>query len=316
MSIQPADAITLEDSQNYNGLEIKSSNTVVEKTVESKPNKTIAVEWVQAIGTIAVSLVLGIFTCFQTETANQARRQEAKLAEDNQQHEIMSDYFEQMSKLMIEKGLMSSDRTPEVELAARAITLNAANRLDGERKGQLLKLLYEADLIGRCAFNSSAAKSTGECKPNIFSLEDAKLDKVTYDRPLFLQGVNLDGARLSEAKLQKIVLDKAEMNNVNLRGADLEEAFLNDAQLKGARLERTNLSGAKLLRANLAGADLRGADLRGADLTGAILKGAVLKDAKYDSKTKLPGFNPSTAGMRELSSSSAVYRQQVLNRQS
>jgi uncharacterized protein YjbI with pentapeptide repeats len=305
--------LSLNGVQDSNGSKTEAPNNRADTSL-SKPEKAISIEWIQAVGTIAVTLVLGLLTYVQTESANKARQLEIDLAKDNQQHEVMSNYLEQMTKLMVEENLMSSERKPEVALAARAITLNAANRLDETRKGQLLKLLYESRLIGQCQFDAKSTK-INKCDETILKLDDAKLDKATYDRPLFLQGVDLRGARLSEAKLQSIILDNSVLERINLRDADLKGALLRNANMKGARLNRADLSNAQLLRSDLRGADLTGADLRGADLTDARLEGALLKDAKYDNRTKFSGFNPSAVGMEEVNDN-FLRNRQVTNRKS
>lgn len=300
-------------------------------------------EWMQFAVSIAVTLLLGGLTwkqgqinIQQNQNAEKSRIQQEELAKQNHFDEILSNYLNQITYLMVEGDLRQSNEGSEARSAARAITLNALRQLDGNqngnRKGELLKFLYEADLIGGC---QSTSEVTKVC-PAIVELSEAKLDGATYERPLFIAGADLDQARLRNAYLPGIWLDKAEMNGVRLEGAVLTGAILTDAQMEGAnltgvqlasaRLHRANLTkailehavlngaklqgailteanlegaqlqGATLTKANLKGAILQGADLRGANLSEAKLQGANLKGAIYDSKTIFPGDNPNPTG--------------------
>jgi uncharacterized protein YjbI with pentapeptide repeats len=257
-------------------------------------------DWLQIISSIAVPVILGILSY-------QLSAQQAKTAEESQRSALVTEYYDQMQKLLIDEKLRGTAVDSEVRSMGRAMTLSTARQLDGERKGDLLKFLYESRLIGgQCKYDAKQIRYN-QCQNAIIDLKGAKLGSTIIDsnNTLPLAGIDLRGASLPEAKLSKVVLNSALMNRVILKDTDLSEALLADAQLQDALLEGANLTNAKLQRANLqranltnanlTGADLSKADLTGADLTGAILKGAKLQGAIYDSKTKLPGFNPSPA---------------------
>lgn len=284
-----------------------------------RSREEIAVSWIQALGTLAVTVVLGALTILQTDAANKARDQQEtnaqkardqqeQLARDNQQHEILSGYIKELTELMVNENLMSSSPNAEVRLAARAITLNASNRLDDTRKGHLLKLLYESRLIGgHCQLDPRTA-TPSKCLGSILNLRDTNLQKakIEGDLPLVLSGIDLTGASLPEAQLPKISLSKAILKQSDLKRSNLSGALLSGANMENAVLENADLSNAILPRAVLKNANLKGANLKGANLTGANLQGADLTGALYDSKTKLPGFNPISAGMSESASISAA----------
>jgi uncharacterized protein YjbI with pentapeptide repeats len=112
-------------------------------------------------------------------------------------------------------------------------------QLDGERKGLLLRFLYESELIGK------PTEAEGE--------EDQK--RATVD----LYGASLRGA--------------------DLNGADLRGADLNGADLRGADLNGADLSIANLYGADLSGADLNGATVTDEQLAQArSLEGATMPD--------------------------------------
>lgn len=317
--------------------------------------------WLEVISTIAIPLAIGFLTLGlgavqvyiaqknrsnDITIANANRRQDLDIANKNRQHEIMSEYLKNMKELIVDEQLFegSSEQYKQMASMARAMTLNVARQIETpEGKGQLLKFLYEADLIGRCQLSQEAKPI--QCEEPVFSLTGVKLDALTLDNPMIpLARINLEGAKLGQANMPGVTLIMAEMNQATLKGAILsgsdlsdskmENVILENADLTGARLSRAklggaslsnavfnkaklqeadlrsaNLTGTKLQEADLRNANLSGANLQGADLTGAILTGAILKDAKYDSKTKLPEFNPNAAGMRELNFEPAAKRQ-------
>lgn len=312
--------------QEISSYTISNQTSIISPISSAQPEKSISekktvedrvVAWIQAVGPILVSVVLGILTYQQAQTAEANRLSEVSIAKSNQQHEIMSSYLEQMTKLLLEENLRNSKAEDEIRTVARSITLNAARQLDSSRKGQLLKFLYEADLIGGCE-PGSAPFQTGKCNAiSILNLNEAKLEETRFDRPVPLPGINLENVVLSKAELPKIDLTKAIMNNAVLTGTTLDGAYLTDAKLRSAKLDnadleqanlfRANLIHSVLTRANLTGASLEKADLRCAELQGAILTNAKLaeakfKNAKYDAQTVFPqGFVAGDHGMIRLS---------------
>jgi len=199
--------------------------------------------------------------------ADQNRATDQSIAEDRQQEAALETYFATMRTLVLDKKLRESDEadTSGVRAVARAQTLTTLRRLNGERRGTVVRFLHESHLITR--------------------------DKLIMD----LRGADLRGTNLHEASLYKISLLQADLRGANLRGANMAEAFLikadlrealltmsilPEADLRGAILCGANMRLAFLRGANLPGADLSGADLAGIDLSGADLRLADLRGAK------------------------------------
>jgi uncharacterized protein YjbI with pentapeptide repeats len=108
-----------------------------------------------------------------------------------------------MSQLLLNKDspLRQSKKDDEVRTLARARTLTILSRLDGTRKGIVLRFLHEANLIHG---------------------DDALI-------------------RLSRADLKGVDLRGAYLNGVNLADAFLEGADLSEAYLGYANLRLTKL---------------------------------------------------------------------------
>jgi uncharacterized protein YjbI with pentapeptide repeats len=187
-----------------------------------------------------------------------------QLAEERLQDETLQAYLDKMTELLLEKGLRKSDAEDEVRAVARTRTLTVLRRLNGERKGLIVRFLNESELI--------QGKSNQQ-RPTVIDLKSANL------RMVYLNGANLSGADLSGA---------------NLYSGKFQYADLSRADLGWTDLSRADLIEANLIEANLRGADLRGTDLRGADLRDAKLTGIV-----YDDTTQwTAGFDPIAAGVK------------------
>src|SRR2546421_1487436 len=235
---------------------------------------------------------------------------ERNIAEDNQREAALQEYIDRMSELLLEKHLRESEEDAEVRNIGRVRTLTVLRRLDGERRGSVLKFLQESGLINkdRCIINLIGADLRGtdlvwsqlsRAKLNGVNLRDAKLNRTDLQdtdlQSTNLEGAQLFGANLSGADLRKVTLGHANLYAANLSGADLSGASLSAvfhfgaslfipqwsvdlslAKLSGASLRGTNLRQANLYAANLSGADLSDADLSTANLTEANLSGADL----------------------------------------
>lgn len=169
------------------------------------------------------------------------RKNEQKIASDNQQEAALQGYIKEMSELMLERDLRKSDVDAEVRTIARVRTLTVLRRLDAERKGSVLQFLYEAGLIN------------GDKDKVVIHLQVADLNGAKLTR-IFLNGVNLSRVNLNEAVLYRAILTNAILELADLRGANIREADLIRYDLSNADLTEADLSGAILIGANLRGA--------------------------------------------------------------
>ena len=68
-------------------------------------------------------------------------------AVDQDREEILRIYLDQMSKLLLDRDLLQVRRGTEANTLAHTLTLSVLRRLDGERKGVVVRFLDEAGLI-------------------------------------------------------------------------------------------------------------------------------------------------------------------------
>jgi uncharacterized protein YjbI with pentapeptide repeats len=266
---------------------------------------------------LIVPLVLvGIGLLFENQQAERQRAMEAQqqaleerraeaereLAEQRAQDEALQAYLDQMSGLLLERDLRTSEKGSEVQTLARARTLTVLERLDPGRKTAVMRFLGEAVLIQR-----------GEGRDPIIDLGGADLSDADLneadDYSGFLRGASLNEADLSDADLRWAHLRDADLYDANLSDAFLSYADLNNAFLFHADLRDADLRWADLYDANLKEADLSNASLRGADLNNAWLHLADLRDADlseaYLRDADLSAANLNNANLRDANLSDA-----------
>jgi uncharacterized protein YjbI with pentapeptide repeats len=227
----------------------------------------------------------------QVRMAERQAQIDREIAADRAEETIMQAYFDRMTELLLANKLNTADEDRRARELARVRTLTIFLRLNGQRKGLVLRFLHELDLIAH--------------ENPVIELDGANLAQA-----------NVGEANLPKASFREVRLRHVLLQNANLRGADLGDGDLEAAILIGADLSGANLQGARLRKANLERARLTGADLRGADLTEANLKEAdltkanlveaILEQAKwdgclYDAKTLWPeNFDPPPEAVRQV----------------
>ena len=146
----------------------------------------------------------------------------------------------------------------------------ASGQVDGERKGRILRYLYEAGLL-----NADKPKPPELCDWTTKLSNSLSPD----NRGLTAQEV--------EKNLNKVIQTKLFLHEMDFKGAKLENAYLPGAflpyiDLSYANLRKATLTGAVLGSAKLMDADLTGATITAAFLEHAVLVGTNMTDVKVD----------------------------------
>jgi hypothetical protein len=234
---------------------------------------------------VAIGLVFSLQQdARQQRVEDQRADAERVLADQRAQDEALQAYLDQMSGLLLEKDLRTSEVNSEVRTLAQVRTLTVLGRLDPSRKTAVMQFLVDADLV----------QSIDERDP-IISLNGADLSGANVSdanlRNADLNGADLSDSDLSDSDLSDSDLSDSDLSFADSANADLSFADLSDANLRGASLSDVELRGAILRHANLSDADLSDAFLRGADLSNAFLRGADLSDSDLRG-TDLSDVNP------------------------
>lgn len=165
------------------------------------PRSTTIWDWLELL---IVPAALGIgavwFNWVQKEAENE--RSEAR-----QRQQTLLAYFESMTSLVLDNGLLESTLDSPPSSIARALTITTLPTLDGNQKGQVLRFLYDAHLINKA-------------EPRV-DLENADFSEAI-----------LSWAILTDAELKKIRLTDAVLLGANLYGANLQGADLRGANLR------------------------------------------------------------------------------------
>ena len=183
-------------------------------------------DWVDAVATpIVVVVIAGAFSFFSL-WARKRDRTEHELQDDRAKEETLRSYLDRISELVLEKGLVDSDNDSPVRAIALARTHNALTRLNGLRKGLLVKFLKESQLIsnGRTVISLVLA-----------DLTDSNLGSMDL-RACNFSGANLRDADFYNANLRECNFENCVLTNSQLaRCADLDGAILPNGDLATAQ---------------------------------------------------------------------------------
>src|SRR5215217_5693132 len=116
----------------------------------------------------------------QREDNLQQQERERVFAERRSQEEALQAYLDGMSQLLADRDrpLHRAQLGDSLSTVARAQTLTVLTRLDGERKGSVVRFLYDSGLMGRL-------------KPIKGSKRSGKVDSIVDLRGADLRGINL-----------------------------------------------------------------------------------------------------------------------------
>lgn len=220
------------------------------------------------------------------ELVAQRAQTERELVTDQMRETVLQAYLDRMTDLLIDDKLSGSLESPNVRDVATVRTLAVLRRLDGARKGIVLRFLYEADIIrnqGALRLSDADLRNVNLVGANFPSivLTGANLGNSIFFRAN-LRSADIRNAFLEQAFLVRADLDQAKVSGANLRKAKLNQAKLTSADMQAVALQQADLVRADLRDADLRNADMTGADLRHAVLSGANLTGANLTDAKLE----------------------------------
>ena len=181
-----------------------------------------------------------------------------RIANEGQQESALQAYLDQMTELLLEYNLcnLSSDSretNDTVRNIARARTLTVLRRLNGERKGLIIRFLYQSNLIQKG-------------RPHI-DLSGADLSNAD------LSGTDL-GENRDRTFMSYLTLSEDHLAGVNLTNANLTEAKLSEANLVMANLTQANMTAANLIFADMRCTTLTGACIQDANLMGSNLSSA------------------------------------------
>jgi hypothetical protein len=105
-------------------------------------------DWLQLLIVPAI-LIAVTFAWSATQTRGDNKREDRR-----SQDATLQAYLDQMSGLMLKEKLLDSTEDDPVRVVARTVTLATLRRLDGERRGAVVRFLHEAGLLASVILGS------------------------------------------------------------------------------------------------------------------------------------------------------------------
>ncbi len=244
-------------------------------------------DWMELL---LIPLILAILAYLFRQSEISSNRE---LSADRQQEANLLSYFEFMQEILLKINLSEKGAIDDAIQIASARTQVLLRSLNGERKGIVLRFLYEAELISiNGTFIKMERADLSGANYQFSSLSNANLRYVNLDKAnlqscslydAMLSGssmveTNLENTNMHGANLEYAVLNRANLSYTNLDGASLIKAHAQKANFKRARLNNTTMRDIDLTKTNLSKANLTGAYLLGAKLIGANLRDADLQN--------------------------------------
>src|SRR5206468_9927584 len=137
------------------------------------------------------AILIGVtFAWSASQTKSDNKRDDRRIAADRaaaegaRQDATLQAYLDQMSSLMLNRKLLTSKPDSAVRAVTRTVTLTTLRRLNGERKAEVVRFLYEAKLL---------VGDVPRVRPDSADLRDAHLERAGLRRANFI------GADLSRA---------------------------------------------------------------------------------------------------------------------
>ncbi|MEM9485406.1 MAG: pentapeptide repeat-containing protein [Cyanobacteria bacterium P01_F01_bin.116] len=188
---------------------------------------------VEAAGVILIPVWLFL-------AAQNYEKQQAKQAEDQRKQEAaleqrreVTDYFNQVLTTLTEvEGDLRDPKNALRRAFISAITFNLLhdNDLNGDRKGDVIRVLAQAGLV---QFGENG-------DPGIIDLSNIELKKINLSKVNFqgsdLRGVDFSGTDFTGADMRSTDLSNANLSGADFSGADLRDATVEELQLENAVL--------------------------------------------------------------------------------
>src|SRR5579871_5637438 len=143
-----------------------------------RPDFSNVLDWLLLLVTPLVLLLLAAW--FYSSSRRVARA----ISADQAREMALQAYFESITKLLLEQGLLASEAGDEVYTVAHTRTVTVLPQLDPRRKLRLIQFLSESQLI------------------TVIDLHGADLQEVNLSY-MALSGANFSGANFSKANFSK-----------------------------------------------------------------------------------------------------------------
>jgi uncharacterized protein YjbI with pentapeptide repeats len=244
------------------------------QTVDGPVRTRTLWDWLQLL---VVPLVIAAaafeFSSIQNRRQNERETREAErertlaraTALNDARESALRAYLDQMADLLINRHLARSP-SESVRQVARSSTMTLLRRLDGKRKGFVIRFLADSGLI------ETDTPSVG--------LRDADLRRAQLRNAMFVN-TNFGGADMRDADLRGSTFVNSRWEETHLHRADFRGADLSAPFFLGTKMRHADFRHAHLYRARFEKANLRRADFSDATLARPVLIRSCISGARF-----------------------------------
>lgn len=261
--------------------------------------------WTRLLLSVSVTLLVTAFTITYTVRqevfARTDREQQQQDALTLRRQTIYDTYLDEIAKHL----LLRTDGTAEkTKLHIRAKTLNILPHLDAQQKTDIVRFLYENNLIRTDYLDLAVDLRTAD-------LSDCRFQRPCQLAKLYLPGVLADRIVFDGCQLSKAVFDGSSMVGAKFIECHAANAQFDGVNLTGAVFARTNnlrmnFANTVLVRSSFSAGpaphkvDFTNADLLGSDLTDEQLSFTHFSDVNTFLNTRFPNGSFSKINSSQL----------------
>jgi pentapeptide repeat protein len=187
-----------------------------------------------------------------------APHEDRKIAADARREATLEAYFDRMNRLILDRNLLGAAPGSSFRQFARTLTLTTLHRLDGERKGAVMRAVQKAcRALADLDLNGADLRGADLRGVDLVTLNlgGADFERARFDRA-FVYGTSFFDANLRHASFGHAVIEDSIFDTANLADASFQAVDISVAQSSSATTADHGVSftGACVTRTNFAGA--------------------------------------------------------------
>ena len=211
---------------------------------------------------------------------------EREILIDQQREIALQSYMMTMHNLIEKNDPCHSLPGDEIRNFVTTITQSTLNKLDGKRKGLVIKFLYGANFL----YRKDPIVSLEYSDLSDIDLSNTDLESINF-KLATLKNANFYQTKLKNASFEKVFLDSTKFYSTNLNNADFSYAYgenvifdlavLSNANLENSYFPKASFDSADLTDANFEYAYLKSTRYFWSELTNTNFRSAILLEADF-----------------------------------
>ncbi|MDP6421487.1 MAG: hypothetical protein QF672_09190 [SAR202 cluster bacterium] len=104
-------------------------------------------DWMQVVAVPVVGIIVAGWFVIVAQGVGRRNALERDMANERERQDVLQSYLQQMKQLVLGDQLLVASDNAAAKAVASALTFAALRRLDGTRKGVVIRFLHESELI-------------------------------------------------------------------------------------------------------------------------------------------------------------------------